>query len=343
MSFQALPPGRWHDILNVARHAPSPHNVQPWRVRILSDTEAELFIDGRRTLPKEDFTGSFLLSAMGMFLEAIDLLAAPYGIHLEFKLRESPEAFAEKARSEHVNVMIPFADLRLADGDPLSDTYAPDVFLKRRTCRIALHPTPVAPEAVMALTGLAQQWRHCYRQIDSPDQIERILGRNIDAVFHDMNVASYHDEITSWFRFTDKAAMHYRDGLDYRCMNLSRSEFWLSARMSRLLVFPPSRLLLRARYRRQLGTVPTIGMLSGKFFLAENAVDSGRFLMRFWLETARLGLYLHPYGNLVTNAEAAAWLKSEVSLGDIWLVFKLGYADEPPQSHRRLLEEILIS
>jgi nitroreductase len=84
-------------------------------------------------------------------------------------------------------------------------------------------------------------------------------------------------------------------------------------------------------------------MLSGKFFLAENAIDSGRFLMRFWLETARLGLYLHPYGNLVTNAEAAAWLKSEVSLGDIWIVFKLGYADEPPQSHRRLVEEILIS
>jgi nitroreductase len=158
-----------------------------------------------------------------------------------------------------------------------------------------------------------------------------------------MNVAEYHDEITSWFRFTDRAALKHRDGLDWRCMNLSRSEFWMSARLPGLLLFPPTRIPLRSRYREQLGIVPAIGMLSGKFFVAENALDSGRFLMRFWLETARLGLYLHPYGNLVTNPEAAAWLEKETGLQDIWLVFKLGYADEPPQSRRRLLEEILIS
>lgn len=34
----------------VARHAPSPHNVQPWRVKLISDDCAELFIDGARTL-----------------------------------------------------------------------------------------------------------------------------------------------------------------------------------------------------------------------------------------------------------------------------------------------------
>jgi nitroreductase len=343
LASHAFEQGLWREILSIARHAPSPHNVQPWRVKICSTQDAELLIDGQRTLPKEDFTGSFLLSAMGMFLEAIDLLAAPHRMHLEFELLEAPETFAQKARSEHVNEMIRFAHLRLVDGDPVPNAYAPENFLTRRTCRISLHPTPVPPEAVNALTTLSREFGHTYRQTDSSEQIDRILTHNIDAVFHDMNVPAYHDEITSWFRFTDKAAKHHRDGLDYRCMNLSRSEFWLSARMSPLLLFPPSRWLLRARYKRQLGTVPAIGMLSGKFFVAENAIDSGRFLMRFWLETARLGLYLHPYGNLVTNPEAAKWLKHEVDLDDIWLVFKLGYADEPPQSHRRSLDEILIT
>jgi nitroreductase len=68
MAVDALARDPWREILEVARRAPSPHNVQPWRVKLVSREDAELFIDGQRTLPKEDLTGSFLLSAMGMFL-----------------------------------------------------------------------------------------------------------------------------------------------------------------------------------------------------------------------------------------------------------------------------------
>lgn len=342
MVADALVRAPWPEILEVARHAPSPHNVQPWRVKLTHRDEAELFIDGERTLPKEDHTGSFLLSAMGMFLEAIDLVAAAQGLRLEFALHESPAWFAARACGEHTTEAIPFARMRLVASQGRQIEYTTETFLKRRTCRISLHARPVPEEASAALAALAARDGQTYMLVNAPDQVERILERNIDAVFHDLNVADYHDEITSWFRFTDGAARAHRDGLDWRCMNVSRSEFWLSARLPRLLLFGPTRAMLKKRYRRQLGTIPAIGLLSGKFFVAENAIKSGRFLMRFWLETARLGLYLHPYGNLVTNAEAAAWLRNEVDLEDIWLVFKIGYADEPPQSYRRPLEDILI-
>src|SRR5688572_27432584 len=43
----------WKELLETARYAPSPHNVQPWRLRILSDETAELLIEKRRTLPKD--------------------------------------------------------------------------------------------------------------------------------------------------------------------------------------------------------------------------------------------------------------------------------------------------
>jgi nitroreductase len=343
MAADELAHGTWLKILDVARHAPSPHNVQPWRVKLISADEAELFIDGQRTLPQEDLTGSFLLSAMGMFLEAIDLLSAAQGLRLEFGLHQAADWFAAKARGEHVAEPIPFAHLRLVANRGRLVEYSAETFLKRRTCRISLHARPVPGEASASLARLAERHGHCYKQVIAPEQIERILERNIDAVFHDLNAAGYHDEITSWFRFTDGAALKHRDGLDWRCMNVSRSEFWLSARLPRLLLFGPTRAPLRRRYRRQLGTIPALGLLSSKFFVAENAIESGRFLMRFWLEVTRLGLYLHPYGNLVTNAEAAAWLRREVDLEDIWLVFKIGYAEEPPQSYRRPLEDILIA
>lgn len=333
----------WREILSLARHTPSPHNVQPWRVKLLSPSTAELFIDSQRTLPKEDLTGSFLLSAMGMFLEAVDLMAIPHGMRLEYRLKEPADYFAAKARTQGPVELIPFADLQLVSSPDASVTYTPEIFLKRRTCRISLHRTPIDQSSITSLSNLAAQSGQAYLHTDNTGRIERILGANIDAVFHDMNVPKYHDEITSWFRFTDKSALQHRDGLDRRCMNLSLSEFWLSTSLPGVLLFPPTRAFFKASYRRQLGVVPAMGMLSAKFFIPENAIGSGRFLMRFWLETARLGLYLHPYGNLVTNPEAAAWLKNEVGLEDIWLVFKIGHADTPPQSYRRSLEDILIA
>jgi hypothetical protein len=60
------------------------------------------------------------------------------------------------------------------------------------------------------------------------------------------------------------------------------------------------------------------------------------------LETARLGLYIHPYGNLVTNERAARWCFKETGIADIWLIFKIGYSPEPPKSYRRALGEILV-
>jgi nitroreductase len=99
---------------------------------------------------------------------------------------------------------------------------------------------------------------------------------------------------------------------------------------------------MTAIYRRQIGCVPALGFISGSFWKPAEAINAGRFLMHFWLETARQGLYLHPYGNLVTNRRAADSVAQEVSQKDIWFVFKVGYSDEPPKSHRLPLEKILI-
>src|SRR5205085_5515537 len=153
----------------------------------------------------------------------------------------------------------------------------------------------------------------------------------------------YHDEIVEWFRFTARAARQTRDGLDYRCMNASRLAFWSVARLPQLLQFPLTRPLLSKIYRTQLGPVPTIGLLSGAFWEPACAFETGRFLMRFWLELAKRDLYIHPYGNLVTNRRAAEWCLKELGVPDIWLIFKLGYSQEPPQSYRRSVEEVIVA
>jgi hypothetical protein len=333
----------WSTLLETATQTPSPHNVQPWRIRLVSEREAELYIDGNRTLPKEDLTGSFILSAMGMFIEAIAILAAPRGYSLEYELSHPPQWYAENILHDNKNDLLPFARLRLSPCSPQESPYPESLFLKRRTSRIDFWPTPIGETAVTTLAELATRWGQRYAQIIDPEQIENILVHNIDALFQDLNTPAYHDEIVSWFRFTDRGAKRHRDGLDWRCMNTTRTAYWLAATIPGLLLFPVTRSLLRRQYRRQLGLVPTIGILAGEFFRAACAFETGRFLIRFWLETAKLGLFIHPYGNLVTNPAAAKWMAATTNIKDIWLVFKIGYSEVPPKSYRRSLAEVLVS
>jgi nitroreductase len=332
----------WWTLLETAIQIPSPHNVQPWRIRLVSEREAELYIDGKRTLPKEDTTGSFILSTMGMFVEAITLLAAPRGFSLKYELSHPAEWYAKAILHDTQTDLLLFARLHLFPSLPRDNPYPDLLFLKRKTSRISLLPTPIGDTAAATLANLATQWGQRYKQITDVEQIENILARNTNALFEDLNTPGYHDEIVSWFRFTDRAAKRHRDGLDWRCMNTTRTAFWLAARMPKVLVFPCTGSLLRREYRRQLGIVPTIGMLAGDFFRVSSAFETGRFLIRFWLETARLGLYIHPYGNLVTNPSAAHWLAEITNLKDIWLIFKIGHSEEPPKSYRRALADVMV-
>lgn len=332
----------WRVLLETAIHAPSPHNVQPWRVRVHSESQADLLIEKRRTLPKEDVTGSFIILTMGIFIEALRILAANRSYKLRYELHQELSQFTPEAIDRAEAELLPFARLHLEIDREGNSPYSDSLFLKRRTSRISLLPERVPDESVQALSNLARAWGQRYEQITDPATIERILKCNTEALFDDLNMPGYHDEIVEWFRFTARSARNTRDGLDYRCMNASRPAFWSVARFPKLLQLPLTRPLFRKIYRRQLGMVPTIAILAGAFWEPDRAVETGRFLMHFWLEMAQRNLYMHPYGNLITNQRAAAWCLKEIGIADLWLIFKIGYSKEPPQSYRRLVEEVLV-
>jgi len=332
----------WQELLETAIHCPSPHNVQPWRVKIINKDEAELYIDSTRTLPKEDVTGSFIISTMGMFIEALHILAQNRRLDIVYELLHEPEWFAPAILRSNTPELIPFAKLKLVPNKNSRTIYDDDLFFKRRTSRLHLYDKAVPEEAINSLGKIAEDWKQEFHVATDLKQIERIMKFNTEALFNDLNSAAYHDEIVEWFRFTDKQSREHRDGLDYRCMNTSPINYWLIARFPKMLLLPLTRQILSKVYRSQLGTIPALGIISGGFWDPADGIDAGRFLMRFWLETAKHDLYIHPYGNLVTNHEAAASVKEELGIDRIWLIFKIGFSDTPPKSHRRPVENILV-
>jgi hypothetical protein len=324
----------WRDILELAQRAPSPHNVQPWMVRLTSDQTCDVYISIDRTLPQEDTTGSFIISGMVMYLETMRYAAQIYGHDLQYKLLMDQPA-AENGRQL-------FASVTIKADKSIVPEFSREVMLQRRTSRLSYSRKPIAVADHAALQALVASHGYTYGHMVEASRIEQAVGLDIKALFHDLNAPSYHDEIVSWFRYSNRSSEQHRDGLDFRCMRIPATEYYLSAHLPFILKLPIIGTVFAGRYRKILGTVPCVAWLSGKFWQPEDAVSAGKLLIHFWLEVTRLGLYLHPFGNLVTNTAARSGFEKLTGSSDVWFVIRIGYSDEPPESYRLPLEQILI-
>jgi hypothetical protein len=332
----------WRALLEIAIHAPSPHNVQPWRVRVVSDDAAELWIEKHRTLPKEDVTGSFIILTMGMFLETLGLAAAHRGLAVEWTLVHPPDWYRAENLERQPQALLPFARLSLRPDPQVRADVPLELIRRRQTSRLPYGREPVTPEHATQLDQVARPWNHRYGQIVEAARVERLLGWNIDAVIADLNHAPYREEMSGWLRYFEATSSRHRDGLDARCMNVAPWELWFPFRWPGALRWPPTERWFRKRYRQQIGPVATLGYLSGKFWDPRDAFDCGRFLVRFWLECTRLGYFIHPYGNLVTHRPVAERVEQELGEKLIWLVFKIGRCATPPRSRRRSVDQVLL-
>jgi hypothetical protein len=299
-------------------------------MRVTGEREAELLVVRRRLLPDEDTTGCFQKCAMGIFIEALAIAAANAGRTLDVQ-RVDGDLSAD---------LIPFARLRLAPGGerPFCGN---DLILSRKTARLVPEARPVPAPVLQDLAATASAGGQRFGHTTDPALIRQILGQNIDAVFEDLNVKSYHDEIAGWYRYTERQAARTNDGLEARCMNIPAHEMWMSLAAPWLLRLPGTSSFMRAFYRWRLGGAPMIGWLAGEFFDGDSAPLAGRCLFRVWLRMAQHGVGLHPFGNLVTNAAAHQWLTRAISADKVWLVFRMGYTADPPRSRRLPVEEIL--
>ena len=304
-------------------------------------THAELLIEKRRTLPDEDVRGSFIVLTMGIVVEALQIAAAHEGAAIEVTLRHDLAWYGAANLRAQPDVLLPFAELALRPALDARPELPLALFAMRRTSRLPYSPEPVSAAACAQLAVVATAGGQRYAQTHDRDIIEQLLALNTEAVFADLNHAPYRNEMGGWLRYSEAHAQRTRDGLDTRCMNVAPLELWAAFHASPMLRWPGLGAWFRKRYRDQIGPVATMGFLCGRFWDPADAYPAGRALMRFWLECTRLGLSLHPYGNLVTHRPVAERAEAAAGLSDVWLAFKIGRSPEAPASRRRTLEETL--
>lgn len=328
---------RWVKLVEQASSAPSPHNTQPWRLRVVSEKEADLIVPIERTLPWTDRDGAFMTCSIGIFVEALDLAAAADGLALEAEC-----FFPDLGAGAAVSAV--FARLRLA---PRTDqpAYAVDLLARRQTARGAYDGRPAAADALTAAEAVARGGGHELRFTSEREVVDWTVGLNADTVFFDLDDDKIRKEIGIWVHRSNADARRTRDGFSPSCLGFPAPLVNLFFFHHRLFASQAVRAAARRFFLWKTRGTSTVGWLAGPWRTPEDRFEAGRMLLRLWLELTRHGLYVQPFGSVVTNPRSHALMAERFSVdetgGEVWLLLRVGYCSPPPRSLRRPVAEIV--
>ena len=68
----------WYDLVDIAKWCPTVHNLQPQKIKVISENRAELYYDPKRLLPHGDPKSVFSTVAMGVFIENLSIAASKF-------------------------------------------------------------------------------------------------------------------------------------------------------------------------------------------------------------------------------------------------------------------------
>jgi hypothetical protein len=328
----------WQELAEYARWSPSPHNVQPWQLRIRSQSEADLLYVPDRLLPAEDPLGRFLMVALGIFIENLAVAARARGFDVE------PDYAGVPVLDSAGSSPALFARLRLVSASDGAD-FDPELIVRRRTSRLPYDGRP-APEPVLAeLAEVCAAYGNTFVASSDPELISWVLALNRDALFEDMRNPSTRSEVGSWLRFSEREARLKRDGFSPACLGFPGWLLYAFFNYRGAFELPGLRLAVRRLYFRTMRGTSTIVWLAGPFDGPDEWTRSGRLLARLWLTLTRAGLYLHPFGSIITNEPAnerlRVRLEHDSALGTLWFIMRVGGSAEPPRSARLPREAIL--
>jgi hypothetical protein len=338
------PMTHWQAIGRYARWAPSPHNTQPFRLRVIDRERAEIVFLPRRGLWIGDPLGRFTWLTAGIFAEICSIAAHGRGLELQTSFEHAP-----MYRNGDFETPQTVARLHLTTPSaPVADLDA-DLVLKRRTSRLPYDGSSCPKEILRDLEDEAARHGHKFETRSDADAIGWVVELNKQALFNDLDDDALRTELVKWLRFDAREEDLLKDGLSARCLTFNGTLLRSFFLQHRFWTLPGVRDLVRAIYGQTMKGIGTIGWLRGPYADSEDWVVAGRTMIRLWLTLTRHGYYWHPYGSVITSENARLNMIEYLGLpgeangeDSVWLLLRLGRSSEPPQSRRAPIEDVLL-
>ena len=328
----------WREVLEYARWAPSPHNTQHWRFQLVDERRAVLLYDPARLLPIEDKGGRFMVATFGLVAELMSIAAAPLG----FEVKVLPRDVVLDATADKLS---PFADLELVKRS-LPESFDRELIVQRRTSRLPYDDRPVDSDVMNALMGIAREYGHQLEYSTDPNEVAWVADLNAETMFSDLRDEPTRREIESWVRYSEAEARQQCDGLAAFAMRFPGWVMRMFFRTNWLFELPVVFQIAKWSYKRSMRGTRTVAWISGRFEEQADCISGGRMLARLWLTMTQHGVYLHPFGSVITNPQSHQRLHEHFANPErpdpLWLLLRLGHSEQPPRSFRLSLDEVIV-
>jgi hypothetical protein len=322
----------WDQIIPFLERYPSPHNSQPIKIHADGDT-LSLFYDLDLGLPAESYGIAFGSVCAGVFIESAVIAAHHFGYEVDESLAFGQMDFTA------VDRLFPLGKLHLRTAPTPVEDISADLLIKRRTSRMPYERRQVPDEIIAKLSAEATRHKHTLNVTADARLVHEVIQINQRTLFYDLDNPKVRKEIQGYLRYNDREARSRSDGLSAECLALPGALMRLFMGNHWIWGIPVLGGFARRVYLNSMDGVTQIGWLTGPFESVEDYTRAGRLFIRLWLMLTAEGVYLHPFGSVITNPKAHKEFIAAVKSGEgsnmAWMLFRLGYSRTPPESYRR--------
>ena len=321
-------PADARQILFLASLAPSGHNTQPWRVRLLAPYHWVIGIDPARWLPMVDPTQRETMLSVGAFAQNLEYAAAHLGYLCHWQLRATSLQAAD------------VLEVELRRG-PVGTFPSVDAIPRRRTLQTRFTALTVQPTDILFMTDGDDT--HCHFFAPDSPKGRYLTATTLAANQQQVGRPDAQGELAHWIRWDRAAVQQHRDGLTAAGMGLTGLSSWAVRHFydSASVLTPGFRQRGLAKTSAQLATHGGWLVLTSPDESAAALLDTGRRLERLWLKARGRKVAVHPMSQLLEEAPGTAGAARRLGLsGSVQFVLRLGYPEQYPEpvSVRRPVE-----
>jgi len=328
-------------------NAPSPHNTQSWKFKILNDNEMLFYIDQDILLPATDPSSRQIHIGAGCFIEtlAIGVTAFGYETNIEYfpDGYNSISDFGKKA----------IAKISLANTKTSKHELAKQI-LKRQTNRRKYKGDIITQyefNNIEKLVGDSHSNMIFKNDVQEMKTYFDILYRGFEI---ESKTFSTNEETRNLFRYSEKERAEKRDGISIPQMGFKG----IMKRLAENSLDNGNKEKWHSEKSISLSLKSVLkGIESSKgiiFWQTEQNtfidwVKTGRDYVRFNLATTQLGFYVHPYNQAIQEYEEMKAVRNELdklmqvkNQEKIQMIVRIGRSSTPYYSYRRHLKKYLI-
>jgi len=317
-------------LLHHASLAPSGHNTQPWRVKIVSENEWIIGWDKTRSLPAVDPENRELLLSIGTFCEALNIAAKSIGLECVKKV------IAKNAFSPEL--------VKISFKTSAGSNMQMNALTKRRTIRNGYQSNKLNHEDMKQI--LQNLNCHVYT-FDKGSSEAGIIER---AVLESNRIQAWRDdaqsELADWIRWRDKDAEKHRNGLTPASMEINGiAGVYVKHFFNREDVMSESfRNQTVEITEKQLSSYGSWVVLSTDKENPETLINTGGDFLQLGLNAYNRKIALHPMTQPLEEKSFETDLKKNLKIkGEIQFILRAGYVDKYPEpvTFRMPVEKII--